>query len=177
MGELRATIHIRTVYSDEFQEIKTRRQLFIVVRANEREVRVGDTISLNEIDADTGERTGSHLVADVTRAVDYGHMIIGISPRPPAVGKSIYERALVVFGVDKQLGNTIEECAELIVAIRHYDRARVSTEKIAEECADVENMCAQVRLVVGHDVVDKIKQYKLERFEKILAAAEANNAG
>lgn len=43
--------------------------------------------------------------------------------------------------LDAALNYTIEECAELIVAIRHLARGRVSDSAVLEELADVMFMC------------------------------------
>ncbi len=175
MKEVRATIHIRTIYPDEFQRIHDRRQLFLTIPPQGREMREGDVINFHEIEMESGARTGRGLAADVTCVYPQqsGRAVIGIQPRTDAVGKTIYERALILFGEDKQLDQTGEEFAEFIVAINHFKRGRVGKEKLAEECADAENMIAQVRLIVGGDAVDKIKSFKLDRFEKVLAALEA----
>jgi NTP pyrophosphatase (non-canonical NTP hydrolase) len=62
----------------------------------------------------------------------------------------------------------LEECAELILAIQHHRRNRNSLEAVAEEIADVEIMCGQLRLMVGNELVDKQKVAKLKRLSKRL---------
>jgi len=175
MKESRAMIHIRNIFPDEFQRIQDRRQLFIMLPVSARQMSKGDVVNLHEYDPKTGKRTARALTADVTlvypQADDF--VAVGIEPRTAAAGKTIYERALVIFGEDKQLDQTGEEFAEFIVAINHFKRGRVGREKLAEECADAENMIAQVRLIVGGDAVDKIKAFKLDRFDKVLTALEA----
>ena len=64
---------------------------------------------------------------------------------------------------------TKEECAELIVALSHFDefgkaeRWATSTD-IFKEIADVEIMCEQLKVVLhGFDAVEKYKAEKIER--------------
>lgn len=76
---------------------------------------------------------------------------------------SLYRQVIDLFGSDHQMDQAIEECAELVVAIRHYRRGRASLSDIAEEIADVEIMMAQLRHVVGDTLVEREKARKLER--------------
>jgi NTP pyrophosphatase (non-canonical NTP hydrolase) len=72
----------------------------------------------------------------------------------------LYKKAIMVWGVEAQLGHLIEECAELICAVRHCQRGRLHN--MAEEIADVEIMLAQARLMLGEDeAIERIKQEKL----------------
>ena len=72
-------------------------------------------------------------------------------------------------GCEKVCDQTIEECAELIVALRHY--ARFGTgERITQisevwsEIADVEIMLEQLKYCLyGEKEVEKIKAEKIER--------------
>ena len=62
-------------------------------------------------------------------------------------------------GRDASINQACEECAELIVALNHHRRGRVSEEEVCLEIADVIMMAEELRLVYGPDVVDKkIKQ-------------------
>lgn len=75
------------------------------------------------------------------------------------------------YGVDKQLDLLIEECAELIVAVRKFKRSKL-TEKgiefsynIADEMADVENVIEQFKLdsPALANLIDSIKDNKTNR--------------
>ena len=68
------------------------------------------------------------------------------------------------WGVNSQLGIAIEECAELIVAIAKSGRAvNGATDKdICDEIADVEIMMKQLRLIYNPELIDEIKEHKLE---------------
>lgn len=76
--------------------------------------------------------------------------------------QEIYKAATLKFGVRAQMQMVTEECAELIVAINHNLRGRVGWAKVAEECADVEIMLGQMRVLMG-DNIDEMKRAKLER--------------
>ena len=72
-------------------------------------------------------------------------------------------------GRDAVFNQTIEECAELIVAIRHFARFGM-TEKVTqlsevwEEIADVEVMLEQLKYYLySGKAVDDIKAQKIER--------------
>lgn len=75
----------------------------------------------------------------------------------------LYAKAVVVFGKEHQMRKAMEECGELIAAINQYADGRISEEAIASEIADVEIMCAQLRLIVGSIVVKEQKAKKLNR--------------
>jgi len=98
----------------------------------------------------------------------------------------IYKQAVDAFGASAQLMMIIEECSELIQAISKWIRAiknpiknpgylhKVAT-NMAEEIADVEIMCQQIRFIneineVLHgdslsDHIESHKNIKLDRLE------------
>lgn len=75
----------------------------------------------------------------------------------------LYLRAKDTWGELSQLCMTVEECAELIVAVLHALRGRYQLPELAEEVADVMIMCEQLRLMVGEELVDEAKVAKLAR--------------
>ena len=77
----------------------------------------------------------------------------------------IYKKAIEKWGVRSQVEMAIEECAELIVVIRHAQRDRATAGDIAQEVADVEIMCGQLREIIGDDVVAQCKKEKLNWLE------------
>ena len=83
----------------------------------------------------------------------------------------IYEKAILKFGVHAQMNMAIEECAELIQAINKWRRnPSIGMGNIAEEIADVEIMCSQLRLMLhGLDrSVDEIKESKITRLDNYI---------
>lgn len=70
------------------------------------------------------------------------------------------------WGERAQANQTTEECAELIVALnKFYNRDYNGTDAagVITEVADVEIMCACMRIVLGSDLVEAEKNRKLER--------------
>jgi len=89
----------------------------------------------------------------------------------------IMQTALDQWGVNAQVGQTVEECAELIVALQKYvNRTPQSgmVENILDEIADVEMMLAQMRLVLGidDDALRKRIEYKFARLNQYLSRNE-----
>lgn len=75
----------------------------------------------------------------------------------------IFTRALEKYGIAEQLEKAIEECGELIVEISHFKSSRSTRAKLAKEVADVEIMCAQIRLIIGNALVSMARNAKVER--------------
>jgi len=87
------------------------------------------------------------------------------------------QTALDQWGLNAQVGQAIEECAELIVALQKYVNRTPKPgmlENILDEIADVEMMLAQMRLVLGIDdeALRKRIEYKFERLNRYLSKDE-----
>ena len=81
----------------------------------------------------------------------------------------LLRRTIEKWGVTMQVVIAMEECGELVAALSHYFfRGRISRETVAQEIADVEIVCAQLRIMVGAEIVDKAKKEKLDRLEEKL---------
>ena len=84
--------------------------------------------------------------------------------------EALYEKALAKWGVDAQMAMAQEECAELIVAISHYQRGRSKDWlALASEIADVQNMMAQLERIVGPALVARYRKSKMARLARRLA--------
>jgi NTP pyrophosphatase (non-canonical NTP hydrolase) len=69
--------------------------------------------------------------------------------------------------IDAQIRKANEELGELIVAMSHYfGEDRIYKEKLAEEIADVEIVCSQLRHLIGDFVVDEQKHLKMKRLRE-----------
>jgi NTP pyrophosphatase (non-canonical NTP hydrolase) len=82
----------------------------------------------------------------------------------------IMRTALDQWGLNAQVGQTVEECAELIVALQKYVNRTPqfeSVDNILDEIADVEMMLAQMRLVLGIDD-DTLRKRIEHKFEKLI---------
>ena len=87
------------------------------------------------------------------------------------------QTALDRWGLNAQVGQAVEECAELIVALQKYVNRTPQpgmVENILDEIADVEMMLAQMRLVLGidDDALRKRIDIKFSRLEKYLSEDE-----
>jgi NTP pyrophosphatase (non-canonical NTP hydrolase) len=84
----------------------------------------------------------------------------------------IYKKAENKWGIDSQLDMVVEESAELIVAIKHYQRIIKSETimDIAEEIADVELALEHLKNILSIDAIDidNIKERKLNRLCNLL---------
>lgn len=84
--------------------------------------------------------------------------------------KEIYKKAVKTWGKTSQLDMLVEECAEVIVAVKKLKRFGTLNEriKLEKEVADVEIMCEQFRIVYEDNQVDRYKLEKLERLESLI---------
>jgi len=87
---------------------------------------------------------------------------------------NIMQCALDQWGLNAQVGQAVEECAELIVALQKYINRtplQESTDGILDEIADVEMMLAQMRLSLGidDDSLRKRIEYKFEKLRQYLS--------
>lgn len=88
--------------------------------------------------------------------------------------KSIFERALEIFGKEPQMRKCQEECAEVIVAINHNLLSRVPDTVVLEELADVRIMINQMALVLDStgEEWEKIYEEKWQNLQKLVAQQE-----
>ena len=89
----------------------------------------------------------------------------------------IMHTALEQWGVNAQVGQAIEECAELIVALQKYINRTPQPNmamNILDEIADVEMMLAQMRIVlnISDDNLRERIEHKFERLSYYLARDE-----
>jgi len=81
---------------------------------------------------------------------------------------ALLKHAVVANGTEAQWEQVVEECAELIVAIKHTKRGKATVHDLLEEIADVIIMSQQARLMAGPSLVDAVVEAKLDRLEKQL---------
>ena len=88
--------------------------------------------------------------------------------------QKLYDDCIEFWGVEAQLHQVQEECAELILAISHFLRNRPNGLKdMVEETADVYLMLNQIITIVGEKPVMEMVDFKsnrvkdkLERYKK-----------
>lgn len=88
--------------------------------------------------------------------------------------RTIFERALAVWGQEEQLNMLLEECGELIVKTNHLRRGRCDVMAFAEEVADVQILCQQMEHLVGPEMMAAVREKKIKRLARRLDEAEEN---
>lgn len=84
--------------------------------------------------------------------------------------EDIYKKAIEKWGHATQVMMAMGECGELTAELNaFFNQGKSSIEKVIDEIADVEIMCAQLRQIVGSHLVDDRKTFKLLRLEKIIS--------
>ncbi len=85
---------------------------------------------------------------------------------------ALVKRSAEINGEKKQLDQLKEECAELIVALSHFERGRKSAEAIHEEMVDVMLMIAATCRHVGTVPPEMVERKTLKLQKWILAQGE-----
>jgi NTP pyrophosphatase (non-canonical NTP hydrolase) len=86
------------------------------------------------------------------------------------------ERAVTLWGREKQLRQLTEECGELIAAVNQHERGRITDDELAAEVADVLICIAQARYVIGQSVDAQVSD-KLARLEQRIGEAIEERGG
>lgn len=80
----------------------------------------------------------------------------------------IFQATLEKWGEEAQYDQTIEECAELIAALKHFKRGRVSEDHIIDELADVILMSEQLMYMFGERRVSQAIDKKIHKLRSLL---------
>jgi NTP pyrophosphatase (non-canonical NTP hydrolase) len=75
----------------------------------------------------------------------------------------LFDRALLIYGRQSQLGKAQEECGELVAAIGQEGNGKISELEVCSEIADVFITALQAARIYGEDIV---KQQILEKLTK-----------
>jgi len=84
----------------------------------------------------------------------------------------VYRATLAKWGAEAQYDQAIEECAELITALKHLKRGKADEEKVVAELADVYLMVGQLSYMFGPDKVDAAVEEKLAKLAGLLEDEE-----
>ena len=90
------------------------------------------------------------------------------SPLFDDLDRATFERAVDVWGIDAQADMAEEECAELILASKHYARGKIESDELIEELADVRIMYEQLAMFIGREDVEDRVQTKMNRLRERL---------
>jgi len=91
--------------------------------------------------------------------------------------KTVFHRAIELWGEEAQIKMAIEECAELIVKLVKLGRFKNGSkiQEVVNEIADVEIMMIQLRLIFGDGAVNAAKIEKLARLLSRVEEGENKN--
>ena len=84
--------------------------------------------------------------------------------------EEIYQATLDKWGKDAQYDQAVEECAELIAALKHFRRGKIGRQAVIGELADVSLMIGQLTWMFGADEVEAAIKEKLAKLDTLLAA-------
>ncbi len=86
----------------------------------------------------------------------------------------ILERVAKHYGFTPLLDMMMEECGEMIVAINHYKRQRVSAEELVEEFADIWIVLKQMGVLLDENAIANVIDYKLRSIEGVINELKNN---
>lgn len=82
--------------------------------------------------------------------------------------ENIYKATLRKWGEDAQYDQAVEECAELIIALKHFKRGKIGAQEVIDELADVTLMLGQLTWMFGEEDVQKTVAVKLGKLQQLL---------
>jgi NTP pyrophosphatase (non-canonical NTP hydrolase) len=82
----------------------------------------------------------------------------------------IYQKTIDTWGEEAQYDQMIEECAELIAALKHFKRGKIEDQDVINELADVTLMVGQLTWMMGDKKVAATVEKKLQKLETLLNA-------
>jgi NTP pyrophosphatase (non-canonical NTP hydrolase) len=80
----------------------------------------------------------------------------------------LYRATLEKWGGEAQYDQAIEECAELIAALKHFKRGRIGEEAVIAELADVCLMVGQLTYMLGEERVATAVREKVAKLRRLL---------
>ena len=83
----------------------------------------------------------------------------------------IYQAAVQKWGREAQFEQAVEECAELIAAIKHFRRGKANEQAVVDELADVLLMVGQMVYMLGEERVSMSVGEKVEKLSVLLSRA------
>ncbi len=91
----------------------------------------------------------------------------------PQAERRILDAAIQSFGEVSQMNKIVEECAELIAAIMHFDLGKISIDELRGEIADVSVMIDQAKIMLGESEINNIRDDKLINLIKLVEQKNA----
>ncbi len=87
--------------------------------------------------------------------------------------EEIYQATINKWGEEAQYDQAVEECAELIAALKHYRRGKIDRQAVIDELADVSLMLGQLSWMFGKDEVGRAIREKRKKLDELLNAPSA----
>ncbi len=84
----------------------------------------------------------------------------------------LYKQTVEKWGESAQYDQLIEECAELIAAIKHFKRGKIERQEVIDEIADVTLMLGQISWMFGTDQVEQTIEKKIVKLSSLLLEDE-----
>ena len=82
--------------------------------------------------------------------------------------EEVYRASLARWGVEAQYDQAVEECAELIAALKHFKRDRIGEEQVVAELAEVKLMIGPLNWMLGEERVQRAIEEKLVKLRRLL---------
>lgn len=89
---------------------------------------------------------------------------------PPDTG--LARDAIDKWGLWEQVRQAQEECTELALALRHWERGKVGTGAVATEIADVEIMLEQLRLMIPRAALTIAREQQRAKLRQAISGDE-----
>lgn len=83
--------------------------------------------------------------------------------------EQIYQATIDKWGTEAQYDQAVEECAELIIALKHFRRGRIDQQAVIAELADVSLMLGQLSWMFGAEQVEEARKNKLAKLDQLLS--------
>lgn len=81
---------------------------------------------------------------------------------------ALYQAALEKWGEAAQFDQAVEECAEMIAAIKHFRRGKVNEQAVIDELADVLLMVGQMVYMLGEEPVGAAVEAKIRKLNLLI---------
>ncbi len=82
--------------------------------------------------------------------------------------EKLYRATINKWGEEAQYDQAVEECAELIAALKHYKRGKIDKQAVINELADVTLMLGQLSWMFGQKQIDEAIQAKLTKLDQLM---------
>ncbi len=90
--------------------------------------------------------------------------------------EQLYQATIDKWGVEAQYEQMVEECAELIAALKHFQRGKISKQSVIDELADVTLMLGQLTWMFGPREIEESIAEKRKKLDKLLTSGETPEA-